>query len=388
MKNNRPAIVVVAYNRPKSLSRLLESIAKASYPSHKINLIISIDFSENNQDVVRLAENFEWQHGKKKVLVQSVNLGLKKHILQCGDFTQTYGEIVILEDDLYVSPNFYDYTSQALRFSGDKDYVGGIALYNHKINVHTGEYFTALEDGFDNWYFQFACSWGQAWSANQWQGFKKWLTDHPNLPKSDKIPKNVSNWSDKSWLKFYIAYLVDTNRYFLYPKVSLSTNFNDSGTHVSQDSTTYQVELFSAHEKEYKFSELKDSKARYDAFFESESVQESLGYDMDTVEVDLYGYKPMNGKQLWLTSKQLNYKIVQRFTRSLKPIECNILANIPGNELFLYDIEQPQGNTFENKRHLRFRRIIYSAKVLSYRKATVVFRSLIWDRVKQMFSKN
>ncbi|MEL6306294.1 MAG: glycosyltransferase family A protein, partial [Bacteroidota bacterium] len=285
MMNNTPAIIVVAYNRPKSLKRLLASISEASYPSNKITLIISIDFSESNQDVVSIAENFEWQHGEKKVVVQPVNLGLKKHIVQCGDFTETYGEIIVLEDDLYVSPNFYQYTSQALHFSVDKDYVGGIALYNHKINVHTGEYFTALEDGFDNWYFQFACSWGQAWNANQWQGFKAWLTDHPNLPKSDRIPKNVSNWSDKSWLKFYIAYLVETNRYFLYPKVSLSTNFNDSGTHVSQDSTTYQVELFSAPKKEYNFSELKDSKARYDAFFESESVQESLGYDHDTVEV-------------------------------------------------------------------------------------------------------
>ena len=43
MLNNFPPIVVVAYNRPKSLSRLLKSLSNANYFSNNIDLIISIE---------------------------------------------------------------------------------------------------------------------------------------------------------------------------------------------------------------------------------------------------------------------------------------------------------------------------------------------------------
>ena len=56
----------------------------------------------------------------------------------------------------------------AMEFSVNKKYIGGISLYNHELNVHTKENFKALDDGYDNWYFQFASSWGQAWSKANW----------------------------------------------------------------------------------------------------------------------------------------------------------------------------------------------------------------------------
>ena len=61
------AIVVVAYNRVGSMSRLLYSLEKASYPAGKnIPLIISVD--KSNTDVVeRYADDFRWQFGEKIV---------------------------------------------------------------------------------------------------------------------------------------------------------------------------------------------------------------------------------------------------------------------------------------------------------------------------------
>ena len=37
----KPAIVVVGYNRPQSIKRLLESICEANYPFDDITLIVS-----------------------------------------------------------------------------------------------------------------------------------------------------------------------------------------------------------------------------------------------------------------------------------------------------------------------------------------------------------
>ncbi len=71
-----PAIVVVAYNRPHSLKRLLSSLANAR-KADGARLIISIDNNgSENQPVVDIAKNFNWPFGEKEVIHQPVKLGL------------------------------------------------------------------------------------------------------------------------------------------------------------------------------------------------------------------------------------------------------------------------------------------------------------------------
>ena len=84
MKEPKPVIVVVAYNRADSLKRLLQSLLNIREVS-EAKLIISIDNQEpHNLDVKELAESFTWPFGDKEVLYQSKHLGLKKHILNVG----------------------------------------------------------------------------------------------------------------------------------------------------------------------------------------------------------------------------------------------------------------------------------------------------------------
>ncbi|PCE62605.1 glycosyltransferase [Sediminicola luteus] len=381
MAVNHPAIIVVAYNRPNSLKRLLKSLDRGHYPSESISLIISIDYSDTNQIVIDFANQYKWAYGEKEVITHSKNLGLRKHIIKCGNLSEKYGSIIVLEDDLYVSPNFYFYSTKALEFTNNQSNISGVSLYNHKINVHVGEYFSALEDGFDNWYFQFASSWGQAWTHNQWKSFISWYHDKEILEKDHLIPENVTNWSNRSWLKFFIAYMIETDKYFLYPKHSLSTNFNDPGTHVGSDSTAYQTELLFSKKTDYFFSTLEESKAVYDAFFESRRLHFTL--DIDPV-IDLYGYKTNTNKDFILSSKILPYRIINSYGRCLKPIEANIIEEIDGEELFLYDTQlkalPKKGIT--NLRHLEFRRIIYSIKLISLRSSLKVVLKLIASRVK------
>ena len=106
-------IVIAAYNRLEPLTRLLQSLAKAVYPLD-VKLIISIDGGGGNQTIIDTANRFEWKHGEKQVIVHDVNLGLRKHILKCGELTKYYDGIVLLEDDLYVSPYFYTYNVRIL----------------------------------------------------------------------------------------------------------------------------------------------------------------------------------------------------------------------------------------------------------------------------------
>ncbi|MHA7831041.1 MAG: glycosyltransferase [Flagellimonas sp.] len=381
MRNQTP-IVVVAYNRKRSLSRLLSSLKRANYPNSNIELIISIDFADNNNHVLEMANDFSWEHGKKTVVYHEENLGLRKHIIKCGNLSQEYGSVIILEDDLLVSPNFYNYTISALKFCESDDKIGGISLYNHQLNVHDGQNFSALEDSFDNWYFQFASSWGQAWSANQWKGFKEWYDLGHNLDNNVEVPSYVRRWSEKSWLKYYIAYLVSTDKFFFYPKISLSTNFSDAGTHVGNDSTKFQVPVLCSIKKDYNFSTLDESISVYDAFFENALLHQQFNLTKEDITIDLYGNKKIHHKYL-LTSKVLNHKIIESFSKSIKPMDANIFFKIPGNELFLYDTESDAKNIYKKD---ATRAIIYNHKYISPKNALQVVWNYSRHLIRKVFS--
>ena len=328
-----PAVVVVTYNRPKSLIRLLRSIDSAYYKSNDVTLVISIDYEEsrNHSEVIKIANNFDWKKGRKEVIVHSNNLGLRAHVLQCGQLTERYGAIIMLEDDIYVSDQYYDYALQMLKSYQDKDYIAGISLYTHKRNVNVRRPFQALKNEFDVFFMQFAQSWGQCWSKAMWRGFYEWYLESKNSPFEEDIPLFVKSWPETSWLKFYINYLVLSNKYFVYPYQSLSTNFGDSGSHVKKANNNYQVPLC-YNRKEYNTPNL-DEAIRYDVFFENEKVIDN----METC-IDLFGSKSnIKNKRFWLSSQVLPYHIVDSFGLNFRPHELNVILNNPGKDIFLYD---------------------------------------------------
>jgi hypothetical protein len=169
-----PAIVVVAYNRPKSLERILHSIQQAHFSNNSVPLIISIDKS-GSDDVFEVARNFQWKHGVKKIIQHPQNLGLKEHILSCGDLTETYDEIILLEDDLFVSPYFYEYATKALGFYSNEEKIGGISLYSYDMAENGFYPFYPVNDNSDVYFVQIAASWGQAWNKKQWGDFRRWF---------------------------------------------------------------------------------------------------------------------------------------------------------------------------------------------------------------------
>ncbi|MCR5625731.1 MAG: glycosyltransferase family 2 protein [Lachnospiraceae bacterium] len=331
----KTAIVVVTYSRYKSLNRILNSIEAADYTGYDdIPLIISID-GGGDEKVAQAAEAFNWSHGKKEVIKRGERMGLKAHILSCGDITENYEGIIMLEDDLYVSPYFYDYAVEALEFAKDKDKIGGISLYAHKFNVFARLPFEPLNDGYSNWYFKFASSWGQAWSREQWKGFRDWLRVHDGTDISGNgLPENVAQWGEKSWLKYAIKYLIETDKYFLYPRVSYTTNFADEGEHASESVTDLQVPLCVGREN-YNFSDPDNAKAVYDAYFENEKMG---------VNLDIYGIKARDGafgEGPLLSTAPLGKKVIQTYGLKLKPADLNVLYKSEGNDLFLYDTSIP-----------------------------------------------
>lgn len=333
------AIVAVGYNRLKSLQRLLISIEEARYDIEDVHLYISIDNS-GDDSIVLMASNFIWTHGPKTILTYPYRLGLKNHILRCGDLLLKHDAIIVLEDDLMVSEWFYQYAQHAVAYYSNDDRIAGISLYNYQWNEFVNYPFIAAPSEFSTYFLQLAQSWGQIWMKKQWADFKEWMQQNDSdLVNGDNIPESVCAWKSSSWKKFHIKYCVEQNKYFVQPYISFATCFSEIGEHCVNKMTILQVPLYSGTSLDLRFPAFTDEgSVFYDVFFERKFLQHHKEYKqfIDTC-FDLYGSKKVYDKRYLVSIKELPYLVKEHYALEMKPQEENILKNIKGNDIFLYD---------------------------------------------------
>ena len=336
------AIVLVCYKRLDGVRRLVTALEKADYAGRKdISLIFSIDNSGSSA-VKEFAEGHSWPYGPKRVRTFPERQGLKNHILQCGDFTREYDIVAILEDDILVSDSFYRYAYGAAEAYWNDKRVAGISLYNFQKNwLRWILRFEPQHSAYDAYFMRIAQSWGQVWMLKKWQDFKAWYDEHLEFTKSDSIPAYLNSWPESSWLKYHDRYCIETDRWFVYPYVSLSTNCSSAGEHTSGCTADYQVELQYGKE-EYSFPPLNEEAIRYDEYMDRVGLGRFLGVPEEELTVDLWETKhPSIWKKYLLTCRRMGCKALKEFGLSLRPIELSVIENIPGHDLFLYDTTQP-----------------------------------------------
>ena len=349
------AAVVIGYNRIPGMLRLLESLENADYGDDELTLIISLD-NCGSSEPEEAANAFVWSHGKKIVRTFPERQGLRNHILSCGEFLNEYDAIAVLEDDIIVSPGYYQYMKQAVECYKENIDIAGISLYSHKMNVNIDLPFVPEPDGYDVFFMQFAQSWGQIWMKEQWFAFRDWYYAHAEEPiEADNVPAFVANWPKTSWLKYHIKYCIAENKYFVYPYQALTTCFSDAGEHFKETNTVYQIPLVRKAVKSYQFCEQIKAGVCYDAFFERQGLGKYLGIEEQELCTDIYGIKEnKEGKRYWLTREAKNYQILKKFDLCMSPHECNVIYGIEGECIFLYDtfVEKAVSKNIKNKNYL------------------------------------
>lgn len=375
------AIVVIGYNRTDSISRLLSSLNQVEYFNDQVDLIISIDNS-GSDEVENCAKLFEWKYGYKTIKTYPERLGLRQHILICGDFVEEYDAIAVFEDDILVSPAFYNYMRQAVPFYEDDHNIAGISLYSHLWAEGVGRPFTPEKAMYDTYFLQHAQSWGQIWMKKQWLVFKEWYKSNNGEIKEDiKTPSHIIDWPKSSWLKYHIKYCIDLNKYFVYPYFSYTTNFVDFGQHCKVKTTVYQVPMDYRNTSNINFSEFGNAGTPcYDVFFERQFIGEKLGVQDEDLHINLYGGKPDDvSKRYFLTSKPKNYKILKSFALELRPHEMNVIFEIPGKDIFLYDRTIKVQNNFLNDEDLT--RWYYDSRIFDYKYIVRTLLKIIKKRI-------
>lgn len=382
----KPTIVIVAFNRPASLQRLLTSISRADYSAkYEIPLIISIDKSDSDE-VTDVAKKFVWKYGDKILINRQARLGLKNHVLLCGDLAEEYSSIIMLEDDLFVSPYFYHYAEKALNYYKNDNKIAGVSLYNYRINETAQRPFEPIHDGTDVYFIQLPSSWGQVWDRVQWKEFRIWNDHRKNLIEADdRLPANVISWPKTSWKREFAKYMVANNKYFVYPRISLTTNYGDIGTHGKQQNFNVQVSLL-LKKMDHRFCQISDSLAVYDAHMEIlADVLSRLNKKLALIdyEVDLYGTKKMEkiNKDYVLTSKKCNaFKL--SFSSDMRPHETGIINDIQGDNFRLSHVSAVSRKKVSISN--RINKMLYDTTLLSTRNILLFAIYVLIKKIKKI----
>jgi hypothetical protein len=340
-----PVIVVLAYNRPKALQRLLGSLVAASYLK-KPKLILSLEGGAT-PEVSTLARNFVTDALDVSVVEQSHKLGLRDHVIRCADLSLEFGSVIILEDDLVVDRHFYKYASEALQYYENEDTVAGVALYGYEYNELCGFPFRPMRNGYSSYPMQIACSSGQCWTRGQWAKFKAWYAGKlsSDIDAIEGLPLAVKKWPETSWKKYFHGYMVETNKYFIYPYLSYSTNCSDpGGAHIRSQSNFHQVCLASQERPPPtpRFCPVDNREVVYDAYMEpvGEFVYRALGLDRSTVEIDFYGIKPMSvlKKTRYVVTARKCSSVLSAYAYAFRPPEVNLSFPVERGEGMVWNL--------------------------------------------------
>lgn len=324
------AIVLPCFKRVKTIRELCDTLLQADYLGDNVDIVFSIDYS-GSDGVVKFANSFQWSNGKKRVITHQKNIGLRNNILFCGDLTSDYDAVIILEDDLEVAPSFYRYAKQAAEFYEEDERIGGISIYAYHLEEITVTEFHPYYEGYDGYFVQWASSWGQLWTRKQWNGFRNWYSEGKDIA-SVCMPSQVKNWK-RSWKKYYIAYLVETNKYFLFPFFSHVYNGNKTGGVHTAESVTEVVTSspldFSC--RNFHFAKFENLRHKYDAFFQHQPVEIVIGGQSVLCEFDLFGHKEKPIMPYVVTSRECpNTIVIESFDAGMLPMEQNILTKKNG----------------------------------------------------------
>jgi len=239
----KPAIAVFAFNRPEHLNRMLRSLSlNPGLDEHEIWFFI--DGPRNSaekkltDEVQAIAQS--WGHGLSKVLVSQVaNRGLATSVR--GGIDQVFAShdsVIVLEDDLVLSPDFLPFMTLALGRYKRTPKVATIQGYSYPLDLTFDAAYFLRGAGSWGW-----ATWKDRWLQVEWDASKTWaeLVSQKKVESLDfdgtyfyskmlrqQIAGEIDSWA----IPFYCdCFLKD--KLSLFPQRSLVMNggMDGSGTH-------------------------------------------------------------------------------------------------------------------------------------------------------------
>lgn len=262
--NTLSPVIIFVYNRIYELKQTVSNLKK-DFLALDTDLIIYSDGAKNTTELDKVLEVREYirsiQGFKSIKIIESVeNLGLANSIIAgVTKEIKKHGKIIVLEDDLIVSPNFLSYMNQALSYYENNKEVLSISGFTLPLKslVNIEDFYVGRR----------ASSWGWATWADRWLDIN-W--DISSLSKN-KFPKAAFNkgGSDMtkmlfdqydgridSWAIRFCYHQFLHKQVTIFPTESkvINIGFNQNATHTKND-TRFNTRLDTTLKTSFNFKD-------------------------------------------------------------------------------------------------------------------------------------
>lgn len=266
-------IALFVYNRPQHTERTLKFLQQNSLATES-RLFVFSDGAKTPADEAKVAEVrdlLKTIDGFKsvKIIIRKENMGLANSIIDgVSSLVKTYKQVIVLEDDLIISPHTLTYFNEALN-----------RYRNNEKVMHIGAYMYPLKDNQlpETFFYRAATSWGWATWERAWQHFepnidtlisqfdnkKKHAFSIENTMNFWKQMRDFKNGKNNSWAIRWYASIFLKGGLTLNPAQSLVNNIGHDGTGIhSGINDIYNVIINPKAIKEFPV-ELKENEAAY-----------------------------------------------------------------------------------------------------------------------------
>lgn len=255
LENKLSPIVVFVYNRPEHTRRTIQALLK-NPEAEMSDLFVFSDAAKDKsaeEAVKQVREYIRQISGFKTVTIyeRDSNWGLANSVIDgvthiCNDL----GKVIVLEDDLQVSPHFLAYMNEGLDKYEHDERVMQIAGYMFPAEIQSKD---------DALFLPFISSWGWATWSRAWKIFDPDSNNYQFLKKDPKMIREFNlrgnynyfkmlksqlDGETNSWaIRWYLSVFF-SNGLVLYPKQTLVENIGFDGTGENCIVSNIQVKRF------------------------------------------------------------------------------------------------------------------------------------------------
>ncbi|MES1182098.1 MAG: methyltransferase domain-containing protein, partial [Flavobacterium sp.] len=296
MSDSLAPVIFFAYNRPEHTLKALESLM-ANKLADQSHLFIYCDGAKPDasetalaglSEVRKIIRSKKWC-GQVDIVERKENLGLAKSIIE-GVTTQSgdFGKVIVLEDDLVLSPGFLTFMNDALNLYESEEKVMHVSAYVYPVKKNLPETF----------FYPAATCWGWGTWNRAWKKFnhdpadlvkklssqvKEFNLDNA-FPFYQILQDNVKNEND-SWATRWYGSIFLEKGLSLHPHKSLVQNIGNDGTGIHPHRTPkydHDKIASSIHVEKISISENADAKQKIIDYFKT--PQKNRAYYMHVLK--------------------------------------------------------------------------------------------------------
>lgn len=243
-------IILFTYNRPNHTQQVIDSLLNNPLAKNS-DIFIYSDAPKNQEAQKKVDEVRSYIHsitGFKNITIieREKNLGLADNIINgVTNIINQYKRVIVLEDDIVVSPVFLDYMNNALNHYEQEKKVWCISAWNYPLDPNP------IKD--DTFFWRIPHCWGWATWDDRWKYYRRdiqWVEENftKQAIRDINLDGSENFWNHfllnkqnkiKTWAIFWYLIAYKRQALTLMPKYSYvkQIGFDGSGIHCGNDKT-------------------------------------------------------------------------------------------------------------------------------------------------------